>query len=60
MPAFSDAYTKNGAGVLAGRIEAYWHALGYPNVEVKRYALRGFDGLWGVKSNLVAGLPPKC
>lgn len=53
-----DSLTKFGAGLLAGRIEKYWHDRDHGNVRVVRYALPGFDDVWGVCSNLVAGRPP--
>lgn len=51
---FMDFY---GSGVLAGIVQRYWHERGHTNVIVERVEI--FEGTWGVRSNLVAGLPPK-
>lgn len=53
-----DSYSAFGAGKLAKTIESYWHERGFPTVRAERYALPGYEGMWGVRSNLVAGLPP--
>lgn len=58
MSTDADYYTSYGAGVLAKQIETYWHKLGHGGVRVERYALPGLDGTFGVRSNLVNGLPP--
>lgn len=54
-----DTYTSFGAGLLAKTIETYWHDRGARHVKVERYELEHFPGMWGVRSNLVAGMPPK-
>lgn len=51
-------YTKYGAGLLVDRINAYWAERGFKAVRAERYAIRG-EGVWGVRSNLVNGLPRK-
>lgn len=51
-----DLMSFYGAGVLAGTVERYWHERGHANVIVERVEI--FEGTWGVRSNLVAGLPP--
>jgi hypothetical protein len=53
-----DSYSAFGAGVLARKIESYWHERDARHVRAERYELPGFEGMWGVRSNLVAGLPP--
>lgn len=55
----TDPLTRAGAGVLARTVNAYWHRRGYPQVQAEPYELgEPFEGNWGVRSNLVAGLPP--
>jgi hypothetical protein len=51
-----DHYTKAGAKALAERIERFWRSQGYRGVTVQAHQIPGFD-MWGVRSNLVAGLP---
>lgn len=53
MAQVQDSYTKNGAGLLAAMIEAFWHG----RVKAERYELPGFPGMWGVRSDMVNGLP---
>lgn len=59
MAAKDDSLTKRGAAVLAATINAFWIDRGHPNVKAERYELPGFDDVWGVRSNLVQGKPPK-
>jgi hypothetical protein len=56
----ADLFSKVGARLLAAVIVKYWHdrghfvfAEGYPMTDVS------IAGKWGVRSNLVNGLPPK-
>ncbi len=59
MATIPDNYTKHGAGVLAALVEKYWHGRGHRHVKAERYELgANVPGMWGVRSNLVAGLPP--
>lgn len=53
------SYSHHAAGVLAKTIETYWRERGHGNVRAERYELDGFPNHWGVRSNLVNGLPPK-
>lgn len=62
-----DTTTREGAEALARRLDAYWHRLGYGQVQhwveqqrriTVAAPLQG-EGIWVVRSNLVRGLPPK-
>jgi len=53
----TDLYSRKGARLLAEVIANHWHKRGYI-VFVESFPLPGFD-LWGVRSNLVNGLPRK-
>jgi hypothetical protein len=55
----SDCYSLNGAGVLAKQIEVYWRKRGHYNVRAERFKIAGSSNLWGIRSNMVAGKPPK-
>lgn len=52
-----DLYTKRGAEALAERIERFWRSRGYRGVSAVAFLIPGF-GMWGVRSNLIAGCPP--
>lgn len=52
-----DHYTKAGAKALAERIEQFWHARGYRSVIVQPHQIPGFITHYGIRSNLIAGLP---
>lgn len=56
FPPKTDFFSKYGAGLLADHINAYW-ASPTKGVKAERHLLWGTT--WGVKSNLVNGLPPK-
>ncbi|WP_448043786.1 hypothetical protein [Bradyrhizobium liaoningense] len=53
----NDAYSKAGANALAERIKQFWHDRGFLGVNVQAYQIPGFPSLYGVRSNLAAGLP---
>lgn len=54
----NDAFSIAGAGKLAETIVRFWAEHGYRTVRAWPYRIE--DGSnWGVRSNLVAGLPPK-
>ena len=53
-----DFLSKRGARLLAETIVEYWFGRGY-NVFAEGYALSDHLGTWGVRSNLVNGLPAK-
>lgn len=57
MPHIPDNYTAKGAERLRNTILDYWAARGYLNVRVERYQV--WEGVWGLRSNLVGGLPPE-
>lgn len=57
FPPKTDFYSKHGAGLLAEHITTYWRKRGHSQVAAERYAM-GNSGNWGVRSNLVDGLPP--
>ena len=52
-----DLLSKRGSRLLAEAIVKHWHNRGYL-VHAEGYPLND-QGSWGVRSNLVAGLPPK-
>ena len=62
-----DTMTRDGAEALARKLDAYWHAQGFPQVQhwVERQGRitlesphRG-ESIWVVRSNLVRGQPPR-
>lgn len=61
LPASLDVTSRHGAGVLCDMIERYWHGLGHKSVVAERYEVfpGAFVNAWGVRTNLVAGLPPR-
>jgi hypothetical protein len=54
FPPKTDLLSRHGAGLLAEAIEAYWLKRGAV-VCVRRFQV--WEGAWGVRSDLVAGLP---
>lgn len=50
-----DLLSRHGAGLLADVINAYWADRGH-SVQAERYEMVGCKA-WGVRSQLVAGLP---
>jgi hypothetical protein len=56
FPPKTDFYTKFGAGLLADHITSVWVKRGHGNVVAERYLMG--SGNWGIRSNLVDGLPP--
>jgi hypothetical protein len=61
-----DTTTREGAEALARKLDAYWHAQGFPQVQhwvemhrrlTPAAPLHG-EAMWVVRSNLVRGLPP--
>jgi hypothetical protein len=52
FPPKTDFFSKYGAGLLADHINAFWKG----RVKAERYELDAGLG-WGVRSNLVGGLP---
>lgn len=57
LPRGLNLYSSYGAGVLAGHIERYWKARGYVGIVTERFEIA--PGTWGVRSNMVAGFPPR-
>ena len=54
FPAKMDALSRHGAGLLCEAIANFWLRRGY-FVTAERFEVH--EGAWGVRSNLVAGLP---
>lgn len=54
-----DTFSYTGAETIARIIRDFWHSRGYPRVRVERYELPESRRSWGVRSNLVNGLPPE-
>jgi len=61
MVEIPDTLSKAGAHALALRIERFWHSKGLPGVKVwtEPVDVGGPLILHGVRSNLVAGRPPR-
>lgn len=57
FPSKTDFFTKHGAELLRQHITNYWQARGFLSVRVERFQLPGRVD-WGVRSNLVDGVPP--
>lgn len=53
----ADLLSPSGASAIAAAVEAYWHSRGHVQVRAERYEIPSGGG-WGVRSNLVGGLPP--
>lgn len=51
-----DPSSKQGAALLASCIMTYWTKKGYA-ITAERFEV--WEGRWGVRSNLVGGLPQK-
>jgi hypothetical protein len=56
FPDKMDALSKHGAGLIAACIMDFWARRGLGNVKAERFEV--WEGTWGVRSNLVGGLPP--
>jgi hypothetical protein len=56
-PRGTDFLEKYPAYQMAAFIQDFWHSRGHTNVVVERYEL-DIPGVYGVRSNLVGGLPP--
>lgn len=54
-----DTLTRYGAGVLADYIDQYWRTRGYLGIQTEKYELPGSPGVYGVRSNMVGGVPPR-
>ncbi len=52
----ADLYTRRGAEYLSAKIAAYWSARGFV---VRAEPREVSEGLWGVRTNLVNGMPPR-
>ena len=53
----ADLLSPLGASAIAAAVNAYWHERGARHVLAYRYEIPSGGG-WGVRSNLVGGLPP--
>lgn len=53
-----DLLSKRGAQLLADAINIYWLEHGNGRVRAVPYELAGHKASWGVRSNLLNGLPP--
>jgi len=54
-----DNLTQSGAEELAAKLDAYWHARGFP--AARHWAVEAYSGpciTWVVRSNFVNALPP--
>lgn len=61
-PGSRDTLARSGAHELAAEIQAWWHKRGFPQVRVWVEQVFGKEcarETWGVRSNLVGGLPPR-
>lgn len=68
QPIFRDRCTREGAEDTARAIKHVWRCHGYQNVTAEIYVAVSQSGdttkmvgktIWGVKTNLVGGLPPR-
>jgi hypothetical protein len=57
FPDKMDALSKFGAGLIADAVMDFWVRRGFGNVHAERFPVEGTNS-WGVRSNLIAGLPP--
>lgn len=54
-----DLNSGHGANLVRNVIRAFWHGRGFLSVQVDAYPLGpALPGKYGVRSNLVNGLPP--
>jgi hypothetical protein len=53
-----DGFSRAGAEQLAEVIVTYWRDQGHNSVRAWPYRFNDGGNDWGVRSNLVAGLPP--
>lgn len=54
----TDFLTRNGADALVKHLTDYWTSRGYRGIRVERFELPGVGSNWGVRSNMVGGVPP--
>ena len=54
LPADVDAYSERGARLLCIALKDFWSRLGH---SIRAEPFKIHTGAWGVKSNLVNGLP---
>lgn len=52
-----DTLTRSGADYLVTMIQNYWHDRGFSHVRAERYELPEMPEIYGVRSNLVGGMP---
>lgn len=57
FPDKMDGLSKFGSGILADAIMDFWARKGHPQVVAERFPVPD-TASWGVRSNLVQGLPP--
>lgn len=53
----TDGFSKDGADALALSIMTFWREHGHNTVKAWTYRLSAATPDWGVRSNLVSGLP---
>jgi hypothetical protein len=54
-----DLCTRSGADAIVRHLTDYWTTRGYSGIRVEKYELPGTTGgSWGVRSNMVGGVPP--
>lgn len=53
-----DGFSKDGADTIALCVMTFWHERGVDTVRAWSYRLTDGSADWGVRSNLVGGLPP--
>lgn len=59
-PSQPNGLSQAGAEALAARIKEYWVTQGYPKVETRiEKAQIGPHLIFGVRSNMVGGVPPR-
>jgi hypothetical protein len=57
---YSNFFTRSGADAIVRVITDYWTSRGYLGIRVEKYELPGITaGTYGVRSNMVGGIPPR-
>lgn len=56
FPPATDFLTRHGADLIATHLVAYWRARGFQGLRATPYEVT--PGTWGVRSNMVGGIPP--
>ncbi len=58
FPKGQDTLTRHGANLLAKYIETHWKSKGYPAIVVETFPVPNISDHYGIRSNMVGGIPP--